>query len=86
MRTGGCSHEASVQAAGGFGSNAVSIGDSDDVVTVTYKLSVGDNADVGGAHNYGIDSCYFVPNEKEQDPYAKGLLPSYKINCLSELM
>lgn len=49
--------------AGGFGSNAVSIGDSDDVVTVTYKLSVGDNADVGGA--LGVTGALSVTSASE---------------------
>lgn len=47
-------------------------------------LMVGDRieADIQGAHNFGIDSCLFNPHKK---PVSEALLPKFEISHLSEL-
>ncbi len=47
-------------------------------------LIIGDslNSDIKGGHNYGIDTCWYNPNEKENKTNIK---PTYEINHLKEL-
>lgn len=47
-------------------------------------LVIGDNlnSDILGAQNFGIDSCYYNTNQKNNDK----IIPTYEINNLSELI
>jgi len=47
-------------------------------------LIIGDslNSDVKGGINYGIDTCWYNPNKKENK---KGIIPTYEITNLNEL-
>ncbi len=47
-------------------------------------LIIGDSlsSDIKGGHNYGIDTCWYNPNKKENKTIIK---PTYEINNLNEL-
>lgn len=47
-------------------------------------LIIGDslNSDIRGGHNYGIDTCWYNPNKKENKTAIK---PTYEINNLNDL-